>query len=110
MADLGFTTHADPSVLDYIARLVEETRMAAETRVGVSVRGALAMTKCARIWAAAHGREYVLPDDIKELALPVWTHRLVLDPEAEFTGATAEGIVKRALSDVAAPQERLAGA
>ncbi|MDR1427917.1 MAG: MoxR family ATPase [Bifidobacteriaceae bacterium] len=108
MADLGAQTFADPSVLDYLARLVEETRMAQETRIGVSVRGALAMARCAKIWAAAHGRPYVLPDDIKELATPVWSHRLVLDPEAEFSGATPEGVLRRALAEVAAPQERLA--
>jgi MoxR-like ATPase len=108
MADLGAQTYADPSVLDYIARLVEETRLAPETRLGVSVRGALAMARCAKIWAAAHGRQFVLPDDIKELALPVWNHRLVLDPEAEFAGATAEAVLRRALEVVAAPQERLA--
>ncbi|MDF2846357.1 MAG: MoxR family ATPase, partial [Oerskovia sp.] len=49
---------------------------------------------------------YVLPDDIKQLALPAWAHRLVLDPEAEFAGATNEGVLTRILADVAAPQER----
>jgi len=47
-----------------------------------------------------------LPDDIKQLALTVWSHRLVLDAEAEFAGITAESIVSRALADVAAPQTR----
>lgn len=106
MADLAATTHADQAVLEYVSHLTEQTRNATETRLGVSVRGALAMVRAAKVWAAGHGRSYVLPDDIKELAPYVWTHRLVLDPEAEFAGATAEGVITRALADVAAPQQR----
>jgi MoxR-like ATPase len=106
MAELAATVHVDGAVLEYISRLAEETRNAAEVRVGVSVRGALALVRCAKVWAAAHGRNYVLPDDIKELAQPVWAHRFVLDPEAEFAGATDEAVLGRLLADVAAPQER----
>ncbi|WP_425955085.1 AAA family ATPase [Xylanimonas sp. McL0601] len=106
MAELAATTHVDPAVLEYVSRLAEETRNAPEVRVGVSVRGALALVRSAKVWAAAHGRNYVLPDDIKELAHPVWTHRLTLDPEAEFAGATPEHVTTRILAEVAAPQER----
>ena len=48
----------------------------------------------------------MLPDDVKELAPVVWTHRFVMDPEAEFAGATPEVVLKRVLADVAAPQQR----
>jgi MoxR-like ATPase len=106
MATLGGTTGVDGSVLDYIAQLAEETRHTPETRVGVSVRGTLAMTRCAKVWAASKGRNFVTPDDVKELAAPVWTHRLVLDPEAEFAGAKAEAIIARVVAEVGAPQER----
>lgn len=106
MADLAAGVHVDGAVLEYISRLAEETRNAAECRVGVSVRGALALVRCAKVWAAAHARNYVLPDDIKELIQPAWAHRLVLDPEAEFAGATNEGVLARILGSVAAPQER----
>jgi MoxR-like ATPase len=106
MADLATTTHIDTAVLEYISRLTEETRNAHETRLGVSVRGALAMVRAAKVWAAAQGRNFVLPDDVKDLAPAVWLHRFVLDPEAEFAGASADAILKRVLSDVAAPQQR----
>jgi MoxR-like ATPase len=106
MAELAATTYVDPAVLEYISQLAEETREAPEVRVGVSVRGALALVRCAKVWAAAHGRHYVLPDDVKELAHPVWAHRFTLDAEAEFAGATAEAVLDRILSTVAAPQER----
>jgi MoxR-like ATPase len=106
MADLAANVHTDTAVLEYVSRLAEETRNAHEVRVGVSVRGALALVRCAKVWAAAHGRNYVLPDDIKELAQPVWCHRFVLDPEAEFAGARPDAVLSRIMADVAAPQER----
>ncbi|TKV27854.1 MoxR family ATPase [Arthrobacter sp. NamB2] len=106
MANLAAETHVDPAVLEYISRLTEETRTAPETRLGVSVRGALAMVRTAKVWAASQGRHYVLPDDVKELAPVVWTHRFVMDPEAEFAGATPEAVLRRVLADVSAPQQR----
>jgi MoxR-like ATPase len=106
MAKLATQVHVDGAVLEYVSRLATETRTAPETRLGVSVRGALAIIRAAKTWAAAHGRTYVLPDDIKELLEPVWAHRLILDPEAEFAGATADGVLARILADVAVPQER----
>ncbi|GEN80495.1 AAA family ATPase [Actinotalea fermentans] len=106
MAALASDVHVDPTVLEYVSHLARATRDDADTRLGVSVRGALALIRTAKVWAAAHGRTFVLPDDIKELAHPVWNHRLVLDPEAEFAGATAAGVLGRVLADVAAPQER----
>jgi MoxR-like ATPase len=106
MADLAGEANLEPAVLDYIARLTEETREAPETRVGVSVRGALAMARTAKVWAAAQGRAYVTLDDVKRLAGPVWTHRLVLEPEAEFSGATAPQVITAALAQTPVPQGR----
>lgn len=107
MADLAAAVHVDAAVLEYVSRLAEETRNIPESRLGVSVRGALAIVRAAKVWAVSQGRNYVLPDDIKELAPYVWTHRFVIDPEAEFAGATPEALLKRVLSDVAAPQLRV---
>ena len=108
MADLAAAVHVEPAVLRYIAELVEATRADTAIRLGVSVRGALAMVRIAKVWAAAHGRHYVLPDDVKALARPVWLHRLLLDPEAEFAGTTAEAVIARVVEKVAAPQARTA--
>ena len=107
MADLAASNHVEDSVLDYIGALVEATRSSPDTRLGVSTRGAIAMTRAARVWAASRGRAYVLPDDVKELAEVVWAHRLVMDPDAEFSGATARGVVTRALEETPAPTTRL---
>ncbi|VEG29635.1 AAA family ATPase [Actinomyces howellii] len=107
MADLASSNHVEDAILDYIGALVEATRESPDTRLGVSTRGAIAMTRAARVWAAAQGRPYVLPDDVKELAEVVWAHRLVMDPDAEFSGATPRGVITRALADVPAPTKRL---
>jgi len=96
--------HVDPALLRYTAQLAEATREDPQTRLGVSVRGSLAMIRAAKVWAAQEARTYVIPDDIKQLATFVWAHRIVMDPEAEFAGATASQVVARALGDVAAPQ------
>lgn len=106
MADLASTVYVEASVLRYVAELAEATRTDAATRVGVSVRGSISMIRLAKVWAAVHGRHYVVPDDIKALAAAVWTHRLVLDPEAEFSGTTAQTVITRVLDGVAAPQAR----
>ncbi|WP_125130252.1 MoxR family ATPase [Microbacterium sp. 10M-3C3] len=108
MADLAATVHVEPAVLRYTAELAEATRTDEATRLGVSVRGSLAMVRIAKVRAASQGRHYVIPDDVKELVAPVWTHRLVMDPEAEFTGVTAETVIARTIGAVAAPQARSA--
>ena len=103
LSTLAARNHTDRSVLDYVAALAEATREDDSARLGVSTRGAIAMVRCARVWAAAQGRNFVLPDDVKALAGPVWVHRVVVDPDAAFSGATAEGVVARALTSVPAP-------
>jgi MoxR-like ATPase len=106
LADVARSVYLNPLVLDYIARLVEATRQATQVRLGVSVRGALALTKAAKTWAAAHGRGYVTPDDVKSLAQSVLAHRLILDPEAEFDGVTPEAVIGQVLLDTAPPTQR----
>lgn len=102
-AELAATNHTDRAVLDYIAALAEATREDDSVSLGVSTRGAIGMARCSRVWAAAQGRNFVLPDDVKALAGPVWEHRIVMDPDAMFSGATAAGAVSRALTSVPAP-------
>ncbi|GAA3603799.1 AAA family ATPase [Agrococcus terreus] len=96
--------HVEPSIVDYVARLVDATREADEVRLGVSVRGALALVRTARAWAALHGRDYVTPDDVKALAVPALAHRLVLQPEAEFDDVRPESVVQQLMLTVAPPR------
>jgi len=108
MGALARTVHVDPSINDYVSRLVDATRTAVEVRLGVSVRGALALIRTAKTLAAANGRHYVIPDDIKALAEPVLAHRLVLDPEAEFEGVTTSSIISQVLIETPPPTDRQA--
>jgi MoxR-like ATPase len=108
MGRLARTVHVDPSINDYVSRLVDATRSATEVRLGASVRGALALVRTAKTLAAAAGRHYVIPDDVKALAEPVLAHRLVLDPEAEFDGVTASSVVGQVLIETPPPGDRQA--
>lgn len=108
MAQLARTVHVDPTINDYVGRLVEGTRTASEVRLGASVRGALALIRCAKTLAAASGRHYVVPDDVKALAEPVLAHRLVIEPEAEFDGVTAPSIMSQILIETPPPSDRQA--
>ena len=72
-------------------------------QVGSSMRGALALTRCARVWAASDNRGYVVPDDVKNLAVPVLAHRITLTAEATFAGNTPEQMIGQILEDVPAP-------
>ncbi|PID97465.1 MAG: ATPase [Actinobacteria bacterium] len=106
MADLAAANYVDRAVASYVQALCEATRHDPTVRIGVSTRGAIAMMRACRVWAMAQGRNYVAPQDVEALAIRVWAHRLVLDPDAEFTGATREGVIESALRSVEAPTSR----
>jgi len=106
MAELAATVHVDPSVLEYVARIAEETRTSPLTSLGVSVRGCLALVRASKTWAAAHGRHFVVPDDVKALVEPVLAHRIMLDAEAEFAGTTVPSVLGGILADIAPPERR----
>lgn len=106
MIALAATVHVDSALLSYISRIAEETRTAPDVRLGVSTRGGLAFVRTAKTWAAANGRGHVIPDDVKILAEPVLTHRILLTPEAEFNGLTSRDVIGRILADVPPPVDR----
>jgi len=106
MSQLADQVHVDPAILGYVAQLAEESRSLRHIRLGLSVRGCLAFVRAAKTWALADGRGFVVPDDIKELSIPVLSHRLLLDAEAEFSGVTVEDVVAQLLSQVRPPTFR----
>jgi len=108
MARLADGVHVDESVLIYVSRIAEESRRARHVRLGLSVRASLAYIRAAKTWAAADGRHYVVPDDIKELAVPIMCHRLLLDAEAEFNGVNVDDVIAGILAEVKPPVERAA--
>jgi MoxR-like ATPase len=106
MSALADTVHVDPAILGYVSQLATESRQLRHVRLGLSVRGCLAFVRAAKTWALADGRGYVVPDDIKQLASPVLSHRLLLDAEAEFSGVTVEDVIAQLMSQVRPPTNR----
>jgi MoxR-like ATPase len=85
--------HVDGTVRDYVVRLIQATRNHPDLALGASPRGSLALFKTAQALAALRGRDFVLPDDVKELAVPTLVHRLIVRPESALRGYTPERIL-----------------
>lgn len=102
-AALGQVTVAD-EITAYVVRLVRATRDHAELTVGASPRAAVLLAGAARARAALEGRDYVIPDDVKALALPVLRHRLTLSPAAEIEGRDMEALVAELVEATEAPR------
>lgn len=100
---LGLRNYVDGQITRYVQQLAEATRLDDAVNLGVSTRATIGMMRMAKVWAASQGRHYVLPDDVKTLAVPVWAHRIIMDSDALFEGATAQSVVERALNEVPAP-------
>lgn len=92
-----------PQVREYIADLVGATRSHPKVRYGASPRGSLGLIKAAQALAAIRGRGYVIPDDVKELAGPVLTHRIILRHEERAKGMSASAVVAEILEKVPVP-------
>ena len=92
------------ALIDYIVNVVRATRSHPSLDVGASTRAANMLAAGVRAYAALQGRDFVIPDDIKRLALPVLCHRVVLSPGAEIEGRGAERVVREILESVAVPR------
>jgi len=92
-----------PDVRRYIVDLVAATRHQHQVIVGVSPRGSLALLKLARAWAAIQGRDFVIPDDVKEFAQPVLAHRLLLDPNLWGSKKTENAVIEEVLASIPVP-------
>ena len=94
----------EDSVLDYVVRIVAESRRSADLLLGASPRAGVHLLRAAKAAAAIDGRDFVTPDDVKSLALPTLRHRLVLRAEAEIEGLDADAVVRRVLSRLDVPR------
>ena len=103
LAPLVWQVHVNDTVRDYALRLVRATREHPDLALGASPRGSLALVRAAQAWAAMHGRDYVLPDDVKRMALPTLAHRLILRAESQLRGRTAEDIIRAVLEQTPVP-------
>jgi MoxR-like ATPase len=98
------TIRASDAILDYIVDLVRATRERPSIAFGASPRAATMLTTASRAYAALAGRDYVLPDDIKALAVPALRHRVVLAPGAEIEGLSTEAVVRQIVDQVPVPR------
>ncbi|MBV9131482.1 MAG: MoxR family ATPase [Chloroflexi bacterium] len=90
-------------VRHYLVQVTRATRIDADVRLGASPRATLALHRATQAWAAIQGREFVLPDDVKRLAVPVLAHRLIASLEARLRGRDAAAIVQAILDSVVVP-------
>jgi MoxR-like ATPase len=93
-----------PDLLDYVVTIVGATRKDAQIQVGASPRGGLALIKLARAQAVLDHRDYVIPDDIKQIAVPALAHRVTLRPELWVRQVSADDVVARLLASVPTPR------
>lgn len=98
------TVHVAPELKNYLLDLAGATRTHPGLRLGLSPRAVLSLQRAGRALAAASGRTFVIPDDIKALARPVLAHRVMLTPESHLAGVTREHIIDEVVASVAVPR------
>ncbi|GII83209.1 hypothetical protein Ssi03_11990 [Sphaerisporangium siamense] len=103
MIDFAARIHVADSIYDYVVAVVGATRHSPEVRLGASPRASLALVRASKVRAAAAGRHFVIPEDVKALAVPVLAHRLLLTAEAELRDRTATAVVTEILSQTPGP-------
>jgi len=94
----------EPALFRYMVTLVGRTRNSAAVSLGASPRAAISLMLFAKAIAATEGRDYLIPDDIKVAAPPILRHRLVLKPEADLEGMTADQVVREIVRSVEVPK------
>jgi MoxR-like ATPase len=104
MIDLVKQVEIAPALEQYIVGIATATRSMSELRLGVSPRGSLALLRAARACAAAAGRPFVTPEDVKQMAPVVLAHRVILQPDAELQGRTGLELIARAVQSVPVPR------
>jgi MoxR-like ATPase len=104
MIEAAGRVHVADALQDYVVQLVAATRSAPDVRLGASPRGSIALVRAARVRAAADGRDFVVPEDVKALAGSVLSHRIIVDPEAELRGISGRDLVADVLAAVPVPQ------
>ncbi len=98
--------HVDDDLLGYVADIVQATRNQHQIEVGASPRGSLAIFKLSRARAVFHGRDYVIPDDVKEVVAPVLVHRMIMKSESWVKGTNPEKVIDEILKTIPVPRAR----
>ncbi|CAG5007295.1 hypothetical protein DYBT9275_04015 [Dyadobacter sp. CECT 9275] len=96
--------HVEEKLMDYIVTIVGKTRANPAVFLGASPRASVALLKSCKAVAALRGRDFIIPEDVQELAYPVLRHRIMLTPEREMEGSTPDDIIKQILEKVEVPR------
>ena len=96
--------HVEDNVLRYIAQIIHETRNSPALFLGGSPRASVAILNATKAYAALHGRDFVTPEDVKVIALPVLRHRVILTPDKEMEGVTTDDVVKQIVDKIEVPR------
>jgi MoxR-like ATPase len=99
------SVRCEASVRAYITKIARATREHSAVELGASPRATLALFRASRAYAAIRGRDYILPDDVKQLAVPVLSHRITLSSQSRLRGRDAESLVREVLEEIAVPVE-----
>lgn len=95
--------YVDRSIYGYVVDIISNTRSNSNVELGASPRGSLALLRVAQAWAAYEGRDYVIPEDVKRVAVPVLSHRIMLKQDAKLKKITAEDVISEAIQSVRVP-------
>jgi MoxR-like ATPase len=94
----------EEGIFNYIANIGAASRSSSDLTLGGGPRATIALLQGSKVWAALQGRDYVVPDDVKALVLPIFRHRVILRPEAEIEGMNPDTVMKRILAKVEVPR------
>jgi MoxR-like ATPase len=98
------SVRVDDRIVSYLVDLARATRKSPSASLGISPRGLVALLHAAKAWTLLVGRDFVTPDEVQAMAMPVWRHRLMLRPEVELEGATPDAVLRNLLRSTPVPR------
>ncbi len=96
--------HVEKELMTYIAKIVHETRNSASISIGASPRASVYLLKAAQAWAAMRGRDFISPEDVKQIIAPTLRHRIMLTPEKEMEGISPDSVLQQIANQVEVPR------
>ncbi len=102
--DIVASIHVEPELMKYIAQIIQNTRNSSSVSIGASPRASVFVMRAAQAWAAMHGRDFITPEDVKEIINPVLRHRITLTPEKEMEGTKPDQVIQMILEKVEVPR------
>jgi MoxR-like ATPase len=102
--DVVSSIHVEPELMEYIAQIIQNTRNSSSVSIGASPRASVFVMRAAQAWAAMNGRDFITPEDVKEMINPVLRHRITLTPEKEMEGIKPDQVIQVILEKVEVPR------